>query len=337
MKALVAGIYGAYYLALPEGAQAKPLLAKVRGKIRIDGPGSQFKLRNRHPLAIGDHIKIRREESHDSEIEAVILEVEKRRNSFQRAGFSSLQILGANIDALFFIASLTSPPMNMGLLSRLLVEAELSKIEPVIIVNKIDLAEKLSPQKKRAIEQNLHTLESLSYTIFRESLHQGISPELRRFIGPGRYLAFGESGVGKSTFLNSYARGNLQAVSEVGVSEKGKHTTTNPTLFRFETGEGGPVEIIDVPGVREFGLSHREAREIGEGYRDFRPLECKFRNCLHLQEPQCGVVEAVTKGVVSSERYRSYLQIMASLDQKYKPRRGNLDLSSQHSEPDKTK
>ncbi len=330
MKAHVAGIYGAYYLVLPDEEktnEAGPFTAKLTGKMRIAENEKICDIKPKHPLAIGDAVKIRKQEKHDSEINAVIVSVEPRQNSFQRATPYRLQILGANLDAIIMIFSIERPSFNTGLLSRLLVEAELTGITPFIVLNKMDLSKKMDRRQKKISLDHLAYLEKLGYRTFCETLSGGLSEELKQALRPGRYLAFGESGVGKSTLLNAYAEDELQSVSEVGVSRKGKHTTTNPSLFRFGHSGAGVVEVIDVPGVREFGLSHRSVADIRRGFREFSQAvngECRFRDCTHTNEPECVVLQALTEGKISQERYRHYRQILAAVDEKFKPRRGDM-------------
>jgi len=322
MRASVTGIYGAYFLVRLEEGPREPILAKPRGKLRIRGN----QVRGEHMLAIGDRIEVQlldeeKESGKDEEFGAYILEALPRENSFRRASPVRTQILGANLDCIVFVTSIDDPPFNEGLLGRIQVEATLSHIPLAVVLNKTDLKEK-NPEKKEEyaiIEQKLEYFKQFGVVIFYESLHHGLSASLQSFFTQGRYLTCGESGVGKSTLLNSFAGNALQVVGETGQTGMGRHTTTNPVLYEFP----GGVEIIDIPGIREFGMVHREPASLSGGFADFAPYSCRFDNCLHINEPDCGVKDAVTQGIIPEARYRFYEQLVTSCSERYKPRRGD--------------
>jgi len=163
-------------------------------------------------------------------------------------------------------------------------------------------------------------LESIGYIVYRETFVKSISKKLIDLCSEGRHIVFGESGVGKSTFVNRLIGEQIQETKEIGSSQRGKHTTVNPVLFN--TPEGG--QIIDVPGVREFGLMHREPALIPSGFREFDDVVCKFDNCLHTHEPGCGVKEKLEQGNIAPSRYDNYLKILSSIHEHHKPRRGDL-------------
>jgi ribosome biogenesis GTPase len=101
---------------------------------------------------------------------------------------------------------------------------------------------------------------------------------------------------------------------------KGRHVTTNPVLYDL----AGGIELIDVPGIREFGLMHRTKFEISSGFPEFHDIQCRFDNCLHLDEPDCGIKYAVENKVFPYFRYEQYCNIMQSMLENWKPRRGDM-------------
>ncbi|MES0488893.1 MAG: ribosome small subunit-dependent GTPase A [Leptospirales bacterium] len=333
MHALVTGIYGAFYRvqltdSVDEKTVSKTLLAKMRGKLRIEyarqNQNSTFNRFTRpdNPLAIGDIVELKKLDNEKDEIEAIIVNVIERKNLFCRGSVRRLQLLGANLSGIIIIQSLDFPLFNEGLLNRVLVEAQLSGIEPVIVLNKSDYYKPDSPKKVAydAIIGKINYLESFGYNVYRETFVNKISKKLIDLCSSGRHIVFGESGVGKSTFVNRLIGEKVQKTREIGASQRGKHTTVNPVLF--ETLKGG--QIIDVPGVREFGLMHHEPASIARGFREFQDLQCKFDNCLHHREPDCGVKEKLQQGEISVSRYDDYIKILSSIHEHHKPRRGDL-------------
>jgi len=324
MDAVVSGVYGAFYQIIPlenlkKTNLLKPyLLAKLSGKMRIS---KNNKLEALVP-AIGDRVFYEITDKKNDEIDAHIQSIYERKNVFKRSSHTRVQYLGANIDSIIIILSLDNPPFNEGFLNRILTEAFLSKIKVLVILNKIDL---LNQKKSKADEYNdimdsLKYYQKIGYKVFKESLNNQVSPELSKCLKKGRYLTFGESGVGKSTFINTFLGEELKSTAEVGFGERGKHTTTNPTLHIYKSN----IQIIDVPGIKEFGLSHRSKYEISQAFIEFQKYKCQFRDCLHIEEENCGVKAAVKKEKISNNRYRFYGNIISSLRETYKLRRGNL-------------
>ena len=128
-------------------------------------------------------------------------------------------------------------------------------------------------------------------------------------------LISGHSGVGKSSFINSIFPGQLIKTQDVsGWSGKGLHTTTFAEMFDLPFGG----KIIDTPGMREFALMDIEEHELSHYFPEMKALinECRFNNCMHIEEPGCAVKKAVEEGRISSERYISYLNILSSIDTK---------------------
>lgn len=316
VQARIVGIFGAFFWVVSEQFDGR-LLAKAGGKLRVKHkkgqPGERL-------LAVGDQVRIQildQESTSTDEIQAYIEEIEDRHNSFRRAAYTKVQTIAANVDHVVIITSLKQPWFSSGFLDRVLVESELNQLPVTIVVNKIDLLDKKEERMQKTIEQ-IDYYEKLGYSIYRESLLKKPSKKLQKVLQNGLFLLIGQSGVGKSTLLNQVAGQEIQKVGALTSANKGKHTTTNPVAY-FLNHE---TALIDVPGVKEFGLQHRVKEEIGAAFREFEN-GCRFDNCLHQEEPGCQVKEAIDKSVASF-RYNSYINIVNSLTEKFKQRKGNF-------------
>jgi len=347
LTATIVGVYGAYFLIQPDitpdinsslssnKQKANTILkAKPRGKLKIQYLDKQQKKSEfrSHLLAIGD--KITYSLTHKDEVQATILSLNPRKNSFSRSSFSRLQILGANLDAVIILNAIQEPNFNFGFLDRSLIEAENSKIPAIIVVNKMDVYNSL--KNKSDLDNTLEKInyyKTLGYKIFFEEFKNKISNKFIDIIMNKKILVLGQSGVGKSTLINTFAQEKIQTVQEMGISQKGKHTTTNPVLYKLTVKDKGyipqeknrklSIEFIDMPGIREFGLQHLDLREIQNGYIEFDDYTCKFEDCKHLNEPSCSIKEAVENTEILQFRYDSYLSVVNSLQEKFKPRKGD--------------
>lgn len=220
-----------------------------------------------------------------------------------------LKPVAANID--FIVVVIAAEPVpHANLIDRYLVAAETVDIPPVILLNKCDL---IDESNEADLEKLLRTYIDLGYRVIRTSIknEQGMS-ELYEFLQDRISVFVGQSGVGKSSLI-----GTLLPDIEISVGElsqkrkKGTHTTTTARLFHMPSGG----DLIDSPGIREFGLWHISEEELLEGFIEFRPHlgYCKFRDCSHEQEPGCAIREALEKGEISEHRFESYLRIRQSI------------------------
>ncbi|MFO1524369.1 MAG: ribosome small subunit-dependent GTPase A [Turneriella sp.] len=318
-RALVAGLFGAYYhvLRLPFRQDSPRVQAKTRGKLRIDYNEKNVgynKLRE-SLLAIGDIVEITPDANNADTW--VINAVEKRRNAIHRASFDRQQCLAANVDGVIIMASIRSPDFNLGFVERCLAEIRIAGVDVILVVNKFDLL--TAPDKDT--ESILAYHETMGLRVFRESVQGGLSPQLHACLDHGTWLLLGQSGTGKSTLLNRVFGENLQTVGEVSLINKGRHTTTNPALFYSPLKDD--LVLIDVPGLREFGMHHRDVHEIRGGYPDFEAYPCRFEDCRHLNEPGCGIKAALAEGKLPEFRYRYYVAMLDSVQENFKPRKGD--------------
>jgi len=219
------------------------------------------------------------------------------------------QIIASNLDNLFIVTSIKQPQFNNRFLDRVLVSAESSHINPLIIINKVDLDD-----RDMASEwEQLYT--DIGYKVFGVSALNEIGIEnLIKEIDVNINLFWGQSGVGKSTILNKLfpqLKLEVGAISEY--SNKGTHTTVTCEMRKV----GEQTYIIDTPGIREidpFGIKKEDLPHYFKEFVSFMD-DCKFNTCIHQHEPGCAVVDAVEDEKISIERYESYLNLLATIEE----------------------
>ena len=216
-----------------------------------------------------------------------------------------LRPVAANVSQIAVVIA-PEPQPHQNLVDRYLVAIEQFSIRPVLIINKWDLF--------NGQESHLEGLRDLylglGYPVHTVSVTAGTHLEQLLAALDGESTVFvGQSGVGKSSLVNLICPAAGAAVGDLSLIAKGRHTTTAATLYSLPSGGN----LIDSPGIREFGLWHLDAADIAAGFVEFRPFlgQCKFRNCLHVNEPGCAVFEAVERGDISQRRLASYQQIIS--------------------------
>ena len=240
----------------------------------------------------------------------VVVAVEDRDSELKRPNnHGELKPVAANIDAILIVIAV-EPYAHANLVDRYLVASELSDIEPVIVLNKTDL---LNDSNRERLIPLLDSYREIGYRIIYASTSDksGLD-ELKAFLADRTTVFVGQSGVGKSSLVNTLLPGVDIKVGELSeATRKGRHTTTTARLFHIP--EGG--NLIDSPGIREFGLWHIEPTRLIDGFVDLREVtgHCKFRDCQHEAEPGCAFHEAIDKGLVSETRFLSYKQILNSM------------------------
>ncbi len=220
-----------------------------------------------------------------------------------------LRPVAANIDQIIIVIA-PRPEPHRQLIDRYLVAAYATGIEPLILLNKTDL---LTTEDGREMLQMLEQYAALGYPLIQastvsESGLDAVYSALRDRIS----VFVGQSGVGKSSLVNVLLPGVDQVVRELSTAaDKGVHTTTTARLFHVP--EGG--DVIDSPGIREFGLWHMDRQTVEAGFIEFRPYlgHCRFRDCRHEQDPGCALMQAVQEGAIQPERIDSYRNIISSL------------------------
>ena len=240
----------------------------------------------------------------------VVEEVEPRRNAFSRRAAGEReeeQVVAANLDQVFIVASVQRPEFRHGFVDRVLVQCARAGIPAVLALNKVDLddrheADSILAEYARAGVEGLATCATSG---------RGVE-QVRARCHDHRSLFVGHSGVGKSTLLVGLMPHETIARGEVNeVTGKGRHTTTAAVLYRPEPG----LELIDTPGVRAFALWGVDADELVEYYPELRPLlgGCRFGDCRHDREPGCALRAAVERGDVGERRFASYCKLRDEL------------------------
>jgi ribosome biogenesis GTPase len=242
----------------------------------------------------------------------VVAQLERNSVLSRPDPYGKLKPVAANIDQIMVvIAPLPTPHAN--LIDRYLVAAETVGIEPVILLNKIDLLAD-DPVLGQEMDELLAIYPTLGYRILRTSSLEGGLEELHGALRERISVFVGQSGVGKSSLINVLlpdAELRVGALSES--RQKGVHTTTTAQLFHLDCGGS----LIDSPGIREFGLGHMSREQVEQGFREFRPFlgACKFRDCRHQQEPGCAILGAAESGQISQRRLGSYRHIVTTLEE----------------------
>jgi len=221
------------------------------------------------------------------------------------------KLIAANIDAIL-IVSAPPPVLSEDMIDRYLVAAETLNIQPVILLNKMDL---LDEAHKKDVALRLAAYEKIGYpTIYSSTVTRDGLDELNAFLSTKTCVLVGASGVGKSSIIAALTEQASIRIGEVSASGLGKHTTTSTHLYHLPNGGN----LIDSPGVREFGLWNMDKNAVLAGFVEFKDLlsQCKFRNCQHQQEPGCAVQQALMDNQVDARRYASYLKILEGLAKK---------------------
>lgn len=263
-------------------------------------------------VVTGDAVSWRRSKQPTGSIDGVIEAVAERHSVLLRPDFyDGLKPVAANID-LMIIVSAILPALSLNIIDRYLVASEITGIKPLLVINKIDL---LPETEQQALDQQLQLYRQMGYACLLVSAKTGQGmAELLQYLHSGTSIFVGQSGVGKSSLMNTLMPGLAAATQEVSeVSGLGQHTTTVSRLYHLP--EGG--KLIDSPGIREFALWHLSPEEVTNGFIEFRPWlgRCKFRDCKHLTDPGCAIQHAVAEGEISPLRYESYQKILHSMAQ----------------------
>jgi ribosome biogenesis GTPase len=286
-------------------------LCSLRGALKKEA--SRYK----NLVVVGDHVRFQPLEGE----EGSILGVEKRRTVLSRADNLSRnkeQLLAANIDQVLITVSVVDPILKPGLVDRYLIATWKGDMEPVVVVNKIELLEE-DEEQQELYELFLEAYREQGLQILPVSCKTGEGlDELRKAMQGKASVFSGQSGVGKSSLINAVTGLELATAETVARTRKGSHTTTKAQMIPLEGGGW----CIDTPGIKSFGVWDLDPDEIINYFSDLFEIreKCRYPNCRHRGEEGCVVPDAIEEGVIHPIRYASYLALVASIETPHRRR-----------------
>lgn len=287
---------------------------KIEISARLKGIFRLSQIRDTNPISVGDSVELELENG-----DYVISIIDDRRNYIIRQSpkhRAMRHIIAANIDIAAVVISISKPRTSSGFIDRFLVTSEAYRIPSILVINKVD---DLSKKDEEIFNHWVQSYESIGYKVFPTSTYTNTGIEdLKAYISHKRTLFSGHSGVGKSSLLNAIdpsldIRTNIISAKH----DKGMHTTTFSELFRLQEIN---AEIIDTPGIKEFGVLEMQDYELKDYFKEFVPFlnKCKFANCLHINEPDCAIDQAIRNGEIALFRYQNYLNILENIREQAK-------------------
>lgn len=309
MKGTVYKSTGSWYTVKDEDGRFYE--CRIKGKFRIKG------IKSTNPIAVGDQVLFELETQGDETV-GLIYEILERRNYVVRKSVNlskQTHIIAANIDLVFLMITMENPKTFTTFIDRFLATTEAYEVPCVLLFNKTDL---YGPEMLDETKYLAALYREIGYTCIGISAKKGKNVEKVRDLMIGKTCMFaGHSGVGKSTLINRIAPELDLKTAEISeLHRQGQHTTTFAQMYDLSFG----ARIIDTPGIKGFGLVDMEKEEIGDYFPEFFALksECKFNNCLHLDEPHCAIKKALEEDRISWSRYRSYVQMVTGEEDTYR-------------------
>ncbi|RXG31754.1 ribosome small subunit-dependent GTPase A [Leeuwenhoekiella marinoflava] len=309
MKGTVYKSTGSWYSVKSESGKFYD--CRIKGRFRIQG------IKSTNPVAVGDRVIFELEQTSDT-VTGVIKDIEPRDNYIIRKSVNlskQTHIIAANIDRCFLVITLNNPPTFPAFIDRFLVTCEAYHIEAILLFNKVDT---LSEEEFGEVKYLAEMYREIGYTCIGVSAKTGKNVDQVKDLMLGKTSMFsGHSGVGKSTLVNAIESTldlKTKAISDQHM--QGQHTTTFAEMFDLSF----DARIIDTPGIKGFGVVDIEKEELGSYFPEFFALkdQCKFNNCLHLEEPKCAVKDALENDELYWSRYQSYKQIIEGDEENYR-------------------
>jgi len=294
-----------YYVKDGEGSYIQ---CKIKGNFRL------HEIKATNPVAVGDII----EYTLMKDGSGLITQIYPRKNYIIRKASNlskQYQLIAANIDKAILLISLAQPKTLLGFIDRFLVSAEAFRIPVVLIFNKIDL---YSTSEKTYLQELISLYEKIGYQCLAISLEENYNlDKLSTLFTDQICIIAGNSGVGKSTLVNYLDPAIKARTAKVSAHHKsGQHTTTNAEMYFLSNG----ACLIDTPGIKGFGTVDIEKEELFHFFPEIFTIskQCKYNNCLHINEPDCAVIGAVQNNEISQSRYHNYLDLLISVEDKYR-------------------
>jgi len=307
-------IADAIYIETPQGS----IICHLRGVLKKE------RSLQKNLIAVGDLVMI--------EITTpgygVVNSIEPRYSILSRADNlrrNKEQIIAVNIDRLFIVVSVIAPTLKPSLIDRYIIAARQGNMEPIIVVNKIDLLK----QKPASLDEPTYMTQLVLYEEFIDVYHDLDIPivEVSTYTGEGldhlrelmehkASVFSGQSGVGKTSLVNMIFGTSLKTSDIVTKTHKGAHTTTIAQLLPLDEDSF----CIDTPGIRSFGIWQVTQQDLDHYYKEFLPFKenCRYQNCAHINEPHCGVKDALDQGLISPMRYQSYHDLKTLPDDRWR-------------------
>ena len=311
MANLVIKNTGSWYTVLTESGETVD--CKIKGNFRLKG------IKSTNPVAVGDHVEIIR----NQEGTAFINKIHNRRNYIVRKSINlskQLHILAANVDQACLVVTVANPETSTTFIDRFLASAEAYSVPVVLLFNKTDL---LDEELLHYQDMMVNLYETIGYQCIQISAQTGYGIDKLKEVLRGKITLFsGNSGVGKSTLLNSLIPGLNLKTSEISDAYNlGQHTTTFSEMIPFteldETPEtSASTWLIDTPGVKGFGSFDMKPEEMSSYFKEIFHFskDCRFSDCTHTHEPGCAVLKAIEDHYIAESRYKSYLSMMEDED-----------------------
>ncbi|WP_191858071.1 ribosome small subunit-dependent GTPase A [Hanstruepera ponticola] len=284
---------------------------RIKGKFRLKD------IKSTNPIAVGDVVDFELETKND-EVTGVIESIHDRENYIVRKSVNlskQTHIIAANIDQLFLLITIDNPPTFTSFIDRFLVTAQAYDVKTILLFNKIDayFGDTLDEVKYLA-----HVYRKIGYECIGISAKTSKNIDKVKALMKDKVSMFaGHSGVGKSTLVNAIEPSLDLKTKEISNQHmQGQHTTTFAEMFDLSFG----AKIIDTPGIKGFGVVDMDKEEVGDYFPEFFALkqDCKFNNCIHIDEPKCAVKEALDNDEIAYSRYKSYVQIIEGDDEHYR-------------------
>lgn len=284
---------------------------RIKGKFRMQG------IKSTNPIAVGDVVDFDIDNVDEATI-GTIHSIHERKNYIVRKSVNlskQTHIIASNVDIVFLLVTINNPITTTSFIDRFLVTAEAYGIEAILVFNKIDTYDEITLDEQLFLQ---YTYEQIGYKCLRVSATENKGLEQLKALMTNKVSMFsGHSGVGKSTLVNALEPTlNLKTKQISEQHQQGLHTTTFAEMFDLSF----DARIIDTPGIRGFGIVDMNKQEIGDYFPEFFALKenCKFNNCLHKEEPNCAVKDALENDKIAWSRYKTYLQLLEGDEENYR-------------------
>ncbi|MCX7551780.1 ribosome small subunit-dependent GTPase A [Xanthomarina sp. F2636L] len=285
---------------------------RIKGKFRIQG------IKSTNPIAVGDRVDFDLDTDNNDEPVGIVTHIHDRKNYIVRKSVNlskQTHIIASNIDQVFLLVTIDNPPTFTSFIDRFLVTAEAYSIKTILLFNKIDTYNEETLNEVRYLA---HVYRQIGYECIGISAETGKNIDKVKALMQDKVSMFaGHSGVGKSTLVNAIEPElDLKTKAISSQHMQGQHTTTFAEMYDLSFG----AKIIDTPGIKGFGVVDMDKAEVGDYFPEFFKLkqDCKFNNCIHVDEPKCAVKDALDRDEIAYSRYRSYLQILEGEDEHYR-------------------